>query len=273
MARAPRAINRATPTSRPARAAGAGPGSTAIPPCAARSSPASNMAGRPSRWPGAWPARPAGPSSPTNPSTASLTPRSAARRTMPGVTICRAAKFKRGRRGRKGGSSASFIAHRRPLVDRPALAADRQTPGHWEADLMLFRTYGQADSPRTPLPPAPRRPAPRTSLTAPLAPTVTLAPSSRHHQLQQTFFCDPHAGRKAASRTPSGASAAPCPARPTSRASRPPDSPSSCRPTTTRHASASATRPPPRCFGIICCTWNVNPPSRVRGNDRARVTG
>ena len=54
------------------------------------------------------------------------------------------AKSKRGWRGRKGGSPASFIAQRRPLAERPQAAADRQTPGHWEVDLMLFRTYGQA---------------------------------------------------------------------------------------------------------------------------------
>ena len=53
------------------------------------------------------------------------------------------AKFKRGYRGRRGGSPASFIAQRRPLSQRPLDAADRRSPGHWEADLMLFRTYGQ----------------------------------------------------------------------------------------------------------------------------------
>ena len=53
-------------------------------------------------------------------------------------------KSKRGWRGRRGGSPASFIAQRRPLAERPQTAADRQTPGHWEVDLMLFRTYGQA---------------------------------------------------------------------------------------------------------------------------------
>lgn len=53
-------------------------------------------------------------------------------------------KSKRGWRGRKGGSPASFIAHRRSLRERPKDAQDRQTPGHWEADLMLFRVYGQA---------------------------------------------------------------------------------------------------------------------------------
>ncbi len=54
------------------------------------------------------------------------------------------ARWKRGWRGRKGGSPASFMALRRPLAERPPSAADRRTPGHWEADLMLFRTYGQA---------------------------------------------------------------------------------------------------------------------------------
>ena len=48
-----------------------------------------------------------------------------------------------GWRGRKGGSPASFIHLRRPLAERPQDAADRRTPGHWEADLMLL-TYGQA---------------------------------------------------------------------------------------------------------------------------------
>lgn len=54
------------------------------------------------------------------------------------------AKSKRGRRGRKGGSSASFIEGRIPLSERPPDAEGRTTPGHWEADLMLFSKYGQA---------------------------------------------------------------------------------------------------------------------------------
>jgi IS30 family transposase len=53
-------------------------------------------------------------------------------------------KSKRGWHGRKGGSAASFIAHRRPVQERPSAAGDRRTPGHWEADLMLFARYGQA---------------------------------------------------------------------------------------------------------------------------------
>ena len=53
-------------------------------------------------------------------------------------------KSKRGWRGPKGGSPASFMAMRRPIAERPQSAGDRRTPGHWEADLMLFRTYGHA---------------------------------------------------------------------------------------------------------------------------------
>ncbi len=53
-------------------------------------------------------------------------------------------KSKRGFRGRRGGSSASFIEGRVSLSERPGAAADRSHPGHWEADLMLFSKYGQA---------------------------------------------------------------------------------------------------------------------------------
>src|SRR5260370_26866547 len=54
------------------------------------------------------------------------------------------AKFKRGWRGRTGGSPASFIQDRVSIAERPTAAGQRKSPGHWEADLMLFATYGQA---------------------------------------------------------------------------------------------------------------------------------
>jgi transposase, IS30 family len=53
-------------------------------------------------------------------------------------------KSKRGYRGKKGGSPASFIEGRVSLAERPVQAADRKVPGHWEADLMMFSKYGQA---------------------------------------------------------------------------------------------------------------------------------
>ena len=55
----------------------------------------------------------------------------------------RRGKSKRGRRRRGKASSASFIAHRRPIAERPASVDDRQTFGNWEADLMQFGRSGQ----------------------------------------------------------------------------------------------------------------------------------
>src|SRR6266496_1396701 len=53
-------------------------------------------------------------------------------------------KSKRGFRGRRGGSSATFIKARIPVSKRPLSAVGRRVSGHWEADLMMFSKYGQA---------------------------------------------------------------------------------------------------------------------------------
>ena len=124
-------------------------------------------------------------------------------------------KSKRGWRGRKGGSPASFIHLRRPLSERPKAASDRHTPGHWEADLMMFRTYGQAiltlherhSRMLIAVRPHGKAAAPIVrAMAAILAPlpamwrqTITFdngTEFARHHQLHalgiETFFCDTH---------------------------------------------------------------------------------
>jgi len=127
------------------------------------------------------------------------------------------AKARRGRRARKGGSSALHIKHRIGLAQRPETAQDRRQPGHWEADFMLFARYGQsilvlhertsrltlalktdnrraeptAEHLRRLLQPLPKR----------LRRTLTFdngTEFAEHHRLNQkplqlaTFFCDPH---------------------------------------------------------------------------------
>jgi transposase, IS30 family len=126
------------------------------------------------------------------------------------------AKFKRGWRGRKGGSPASFIHDRVSIAERPKQAQQRRSPGHWEADLMLFATYGQAilvaherKSRLILLAKQPSKAAQPTAeqlrawlepLPAKLRQTITFDNGTEfalHHHLKtqlgiQTFFCDTH---------------------------------------------------------------------------------
>jgi transposase, IS30 family len=125
-------------------------------------------------------------------------------------------KSKRGFRGRKGGSSATFIEARLAIAERPAEANDRKTAGHWEADLMLFARYGQAiltiheRCSRIILATRPPNKAANgvarhlvnlfASLPKSLRKTITFdngTEFARHRMLHQlgikTFFCDPYA--------------------------------------------------------------------------------
>jgi IS30 family transposase len=122
-------------------------------------------------------------------------------------------KAKRGRRAGQGGSPASFIHQRVPLSQRSREALDRNQPGHWEADFMLFSTYGQSvlvlherTSRLTALVKTPSRKARPTAntlgrLLAPLPDSLKQSLTfdngtefAEHHRIGlATYFCDPHA--------------------------------------------------------------------------------
>jgi IS30 family transposase len=126
-------------------------------------------------------------------------------------------KSKRGFRGRRGGSPAEHIKNRVSIALRSPDVADRAQPGHWEADLMLFRTYGQAiltlherssralailrQPNKRAAPVAAAIEAVLADLPSRLRQTITFdngTEFAEHHRLRrslglQTFFCDPHA--------------------------------------------------------------------------------
>ena len=133
-----------------------------------------------------------------------------------GALIVPRGKSRRGWRGRKGGSSALHIQARIPIAERPAAAQDRSSPGHWEADLMMFARHGQAilalheraSRLLIAMPLNGKASAPIAAMIAgllgPLPPqlrqTVTFdngTEFARHHELHAhqiaTFFCDPYA--------------------------------------------------------------------------------
>lgn len=123
------------------------------------------------------------------------------------------AKSRRGRRGCKGGSPASFIQKRLGLDHRPREALTRDQPGHWEADFMLFSAYGQSilvlherTSRLTALVKTPNRKANATAdtlgnLLAPLPARLKRSLTfdngtefAEHYRIGlATYFCDVHA--------------------------------------------------------------------------------
>lgn len=122
-------------------------------------------------------------------------------------------KAKRGKRGRKGGSPIGLIPQRISITERDQDVLSRSQPGHWEADFMLFATYGQAllvlherATRLTAVIKTPNRKAKPTAntlgsllhpLPEALRQTLTFdngTEFSEHHTLGlDTYFCDPHA--------------------------------------------------------------------------------
>jgi IS30 family transposase len=126
------------------------------------------------------------------------------------------AKTRRGWCGKRGGSPASYFKERRPISERPETANDREIPGHWEADSMLFASYGQSllvaherSSRITLLARTPNRKAAVTAqalgqmlMPMPQAMRTTITfdngtEFAQHYRLRQqlgvdTFFCDTH---------------------------------------------------------------------------------
>jgi len=125
-------------------------------------------------------------------------------------------KSRRGRLGMRGGSPVQHIAQRVPIEQRPPEVQARTTPGHWEADLMLFSRYGQAilvtHERHSRLLLATRQPNKAAepvvqqllrqfaALPEPLRCSLTLDNGTEfayHYRLNAlpmaTYFCDPHA--------------------------------------------------------------------------------
>jgi len=127
------------------------------------------------------------------------------------------ARHRRGRLRRGGLSPVQTIKARQSIHTRPPAVNERTSPGHWEADLMLFRTYGQAVlaihervSRLTILVRQPSKAAQPvldtltsllSELPTDLRQTITFDNGTEfalHYRLSerlgiQTFFCDPHA--------------------------------------------------------------------------------
>ena len=126
------------------------------------------------------------------------------------------AKYKRGRRRRPSRSPASLIKGRVSIALRPAEVQLRRTFGHWEADLMLFASPGQAilvsqerksravlsakQPSKAALPAAERLLAWFAAIDPQLRKSITFdnrTEFAQHLSLVdqlgiQTFFCDPH---------------------------------------------------------------------------------
>ena len=206
------------------------------------------------------------------------------------------AKFKRGYRGRKGGSPVQHIKDRVSIEKRPLYINARRQPGHWETDYLLFSRYGQSvlvaqeRASRFVLlakPPS-RKAEPTAATAAQLAGALAAAtapyphPGQRHRvrRPSQAAGCAwgstltsailTARGKRAASKTPMAGSAAACRATQTCANARHARSMPSLSATTTPHANALASKLPPRYSSATSRFRELsraNDEMGVRGND------
>src|SRR5882724_5194124 len=286
------------PNSRPAPGAGRARAWNATTLCAPASWAASNAAGRPNRSPAGSAGKRPPPPSATKASTASSTPRSGAPRTAPGAATCPEPS------SNAGGAAAEAAPP--PASSRTGSPLTNDLP---TSDTGVARDIGRpiscsspptvrpSSSPRNASPASsclPSNPAkqlsrpsnnsspgsspstassakPSRSTTEPSSLSTTNSPASSASGPSSAIPTAP--GKKAASKTPSAACEDPCRARQTSRPSTATPSTPASPPTTTHPVSASDTNHPLRPSLLNCCTSNVNPPSRFRGNDIERLLG
>ena len=186
------------------------------------------------------------------------------------------------------------IQGRVSIDQRPAYIDKRRQPGHWEADLMRFAKYGPAllmtHERHSQLLCVSRQPSKAaepvvkklTELFGPLPPcmrrTITFDNGTEfayHHRLHKlsmrTFFCDAHAPwQKGGIENAIGPCVEACREKPTSLRSPMTACSVWFARIITLQESVLTSIPRPRFSPVTCCTSNVNPPPRVRGNDKSR---
>ncbi len=285
------ATNQATPRNRRRHGAGRARASNASPSCAATFSSVSPAVGRPSRSLAGSLAKEAATSSATRASTASSTPRSPVPKTTAGGAICRAARasavFAAARAAAPQPSSKAVFPWPNdrpqpptaapPVIGRPTSCCSPSTA----KPCSPFMSVSPVSCSRVGHPTRPPIASPRicarsskTCLRGCAKPSPsTMAPSSPvigcfiASPSKPSFAIPTRPGRRAVSKTPSVVCAASSHAKLTLQPSRTNVFTLSCAPTTTPHESALTSKRRQRC-STDCCTSNVNPPPRFRGDER-----